>query len=645
MEETQTQIPDSVTALQQVHDVHVDESATLTIYSIDITIGAEHQETPPKPSTNVPFPRDRAFINRDVILHDMFEKGSASASKFALCGFGGVGKSQLAIEYCYQIRTECPGKWVFWIHASNSARFEQSFRDIADLVKLPGRNDPKKDIYKLLHNWLRDDCEEDWIIILDNVDDDQFLREVPTGQGEAGVITRNTPLLEYFPPSNSGSVIMTTRDRAVASRFTDESNIISVDVMPERDAVSLLKKKLMTQVNNADLVELAKCLGSLPLALDQAAAYINRRMRLPPYSVHQYLEEATEGKRMQFLDADSGSQRRDWESRKSVGTTLQNSFDHIKDKIPKAADMLTLMSFFDREGIPKAVIQQWYNSEDDFNPYQIYEEESSDDGSTKGSTCDTFEDSLLTLMDYFFITASEDGKTFQMHKLVQLAISEWTKLLGQTEKWKEIFVHLIDTHFPGGGTTNWAKCGFLLPHLRSVAKQQLSNRTSLKQQTIILHKAAFFMSEIGKFSQAEKIASIHFLQRLKLLGIDSLSTFSGLGDLATNIRGLVHLKDAEALYTEIINARNKILGRDDQRTLNIINNMAWSWKRQGRREDAIALLGQCVTLQREILGANHLDTLACSWTLVTWQTEHLKIGSSEDQYENISNSDSGIDCQ
>jgi TFIIF-interacting CTD phosphatase-like protein len=68
---------------------------------------------------------------------------------------------------------------VFWVHASNAARIEQDYRDIADQVRLAGRNDPQADIFKLVHNWLRNEKNGKWLVVLDNADDREE-RLVPT---------------------------------------------------------------------------------------------------------------------------------------------------------------------------------------------------------------------------------------------------------------------------------------------------------------------------------------------------------------------------------------------------------------------------------------------------------------------------------
>ena len=84
-------------------------------------------------------------------------------------------KSQLAIEYAHRTREHSSTTWVFWVHASNAARFEQSFREIADRLKIPGRRDLAANIFELMYEWLCDERKGSWVLILDNVDNAQFL--------------------------------------------------------------------------------------------------------------------------------------------------------------------------------------------------------------------------------------------------------------------------------------------------------------------------------------------------------------------------------------------------------------------------------------------------------------------------------------
>ena len=94
-----------------------------------------------------------------------------------------------------------------WIHASNPTRFEQGYRDIANKIPIPGREDPKADILQLVCAWLSDRRNGQWLMILDNADDDNVFfaaDEDSTGAAQISDITSHTkPLESYSSPRNS----------------------------------------------------------------------------------------------------------------------------------------------------------------------------------------------------------------------------------------------------------------------------------------------------------------------------------------------------------------------------------------------------------------------------------------------------------
>ncbi|KAL2132844.1 hypothetical protein VTI74DRAFT_3243 [Chaetomium olivicolor] len=94
-------------------------------------ISSERRETPPAPFATIPFSPDPDFVNREDILRQIDERCSEPAARVALVGLGGVGKSQLAIEYAHQMARGRADIQVFWVHAGTQARAEEGFMLIA----------------------------------------------------------------------------------------------------------------------------------------------------------------------------------------------------------------------------------------------------------------------------------------------------------------------------------------------------------------------------------------------------------------------------------------------------------------------------------------------------------------------------------
>ncbi|OBT61032.1 hypothetical protein VE03_09628, partial [Pseudogymnoascus sp. 23342-1-I1] len=502
----------------------------------------ERPETPPNPSIVIPFSRDTDFVERGVLLDQINQKCSVLGSRTALVGLGGAGKSQLAIEYAYRTRDRSPETWVFWVHASNAARFEQSFRDIANCIKLSGRQNSKANIFQLVRDWLRNDRKGKWVLILDNVDDASFLVEAQTTvqDGQTNGIDSGSlqPLVSYLPHSPNGSILITTRSRNTALKLVEQRDTIAVGPMSKRDALTLLENKLGGRDSCDDAAELAVALEFMPLAIVQAAAYIYQRA--PRYSVREYVQDfrKSDRKRTSLLNYEGEQLRRDREAKNSIMITWQISFDHIRDIRPSASDLLSLMSFFDRQGIPEALLQ---NRSDQRNLQQDHTENDDSfvhgddsysdddvDGTSQASVSDGFEDDILTLRNYSFISINLDGTTFEMHSLVQLATRKWLQAHGQQERWKHQFIRNLHADFPTGEYENWASCQALFPHAQSAAAQQPGDQVSLIHWTSILYKAAWYALRMGNGVEAEKMSLQASKIRKRILGQEHNDTLNSM---------------------------------------------------------------------------------------------------------------------
>ncbi|RAL07856.1 uncharacterized protein BO97DRAFT_473365 [Aspergillus homomorphus CBS 101889] len=624
----------------------------------------ERPETPPSPLSTVQFARNRDFIRRDALLRQIREKSSVPGSRIALVGLGGVGKSQLAIEYSYQVRSESAATWVFWVHASDEVRFEQSFREIADQLKILGRQDPKANIFRLVENWLRDEKKGKWICILDNADDDKFLCSLPTA--EKGVLTKEPsnastkPLLEYVPRSRNGFVIITSRSREVALKMVKHTDLIQVNPMERSEALELLQKTLTQSGESQENQQLVEELECMPLAIVQAASYIRERGNR--YLVPQYLRDFRKSDReaTNLLKKEVGHLDRDWEAKNSIFMTWRISFDYIRREKPSAAELLSLMSFFDRQGIPEDLIRCQPST------IRTARTEISND-SSDGETSDSeygggpdFEDDVTTLRNYSFISIGESGTSFTMHRLVQLTTRAWLKSYGEIERWRERFIRNLSDEFPTGEYENWGKCRSLFPHVRAAMSQRPKSRESLLRWATLLYQGAWYASESGNMADARDMASKSHKQRQKLLGVQAeealasaamlAETYSREGrweeaeqlelgsdhsDTLTSIANLASTYwnqgrwdeaeqlevQAEQLEVQVLETRKTKLGGDHPDTLASMADLAFTWKSSGHDDPALDLLRACLAKQRQILGLNHPVTVSNSQTLLEWETE------------------------
>ena len=537
-------------------------------------------------------------------------------------------KSQLAIEWAHRIRDRSPETWVFWVHASGAARFEQSFRDIADIAKIAGRQDAQVTIFKLVHDWLRDERHGKWVLILDNVDDAGFLVQTTYAEGRThgtgGGSSR--PLREYIPHCPNGSVLVTTRNRSAALELVEEKGFILVEPMDQAHATALLKKKLENveerleiQFPNEDVAELAAALEFMPLAIVQAGAYISERA--PRCSVRQYLEQfqKSDRRRTSLLDHEGGQLRRDREAKNSIVITWQLSFDSIRDTRPSAADLLSLMSFFDRQGIPDTLLKD--RGKD--GACQKAAKEGGDDDNEdedyllQSSQNEEFEKDVVTLRNFSFISINADGTTFEMHRLVQLATRTWLEAHGMLERWKQQFLKNLCAEFPDGKYENWATCRRLFPHTQFAAAQRPQAQESLRDWSDILYHAGWYAWNMGNGVEAEKMSVAAMRVREKMLGREHEDSLNIMALVASVYKGQGRWEAVEELQVEVVETSKKKLGADHPNTLTSMANLVSTYVYQGRWQAAEELGLEVLETSKKILGADHPDTLTSMGNLAS----------------------------
>ncbi|OCK73508.1 hypothetical protein K432DRAFT_233234, partial [Lepidopterella palustris CBS 459.81] len=555
---------------------------------------------PPTPSSTVPFRRDDDFVSRDS-LTKIRQISARPAARAALVGLGGVGKSQVAIEYAYQVRDESPDTWVFWVHAGTHARFEEGYRRIAEATRMEGWDNPKANVLRLVRSWLCDESNGRWVMIVDNADDsDVFFpplsRQRAVAAGNLGHAAGNLgqaaePLSDFLPQSPNGSILITSRNQDVAYRLTGSyASVIEVKLMDDDDALALLKKKLGAGADEKDAVELVHLLDCMPLAITQAAAFV--KQRAPRMTVSQYVEELcrSDHDRVRLLKKDVGDSRRDGGASNSIIATWQISFEHIRTNMPTAARLLSLMSLFDRQGIPESLLH---------DQYQLDEDEDAD-----------FEDDIHTLTSYSLIKISTDGLEFEMHRLVQFSTKTWLALNNELELWQATYAALMDESYPVGRPENWPVCQALFPHAQAIVNNQPKDAKALEAWASVLFKAAWYATEMGQYNEAHKIGSAAFQVRETILGAEHLDTLNSLNSLGLVLNLQGRYSEAEAMHQRALEAKERVLGADHPHTLSSMAHLASTYRNQGRWKDAEELDVQVMETRKTKLGADHPSTLS-----------------------------------
>ena len=477
------------------------------------------------------------------------------------------------------------------------------------------------------------------MLILDNLDDAGFLTaSCVGGDGHTTDInaTNPRPLIWCLPQCQHGSIIVTSRSKKAVLEMVEDRDIIAVDPMDKKDALILLQRKLHQHEVDDGLNELAAALEYMPLALVQAGAYISQTW--PPCSVRQYLDKfrKSDRKKAGLLSYESGKLRRDASGKNSIFTTWQISFDRIREIRPSAVHILSLMSFCDRQGIPASLLrgqngETKRKQESDERPRQgnaddrdsaVFrwvesdgnsEGDSNDDSDGNDSSDDEdndgFKDDIITLRNFSFVSTNRDGKTFEMHRLVQLATLEWLKAHRQQDYWRHRFLKRLCERLPTGEYENWAECRALFPHAKSAAAVAPKKKESLQDWATVLYKAAWYAWRIGNGAEAEKFAIQAMGARMEVLGQEQEETLDAVAMVALvhTLRG--RWKEAEKLEVQVMETSKTKLGADHPDTLSSMANLASTYWNQGRWEEGEKLEVQVMETRKTKLGPDHPSTL------------------------------------
>lgn len=505
---------------------------------------------PPLPIWNVPHRRNPFFTGREEILvhlHDALRSSQAAAltQAQAISGLGGIGKTQIAVEYAYRYRDYYQA--IFWMNASSRDVLSADFVMIAALLNLPEQKEKDQDIVvRAVKRWLN--TQSHWLLILDNVDNLEMI-------------------VDFLPVHGTGDVLLTTRLQALGT----SAQSVEVEKMGLDEGVKFLLSRTRVfvpgtpldqtmeehkalQTQHAQATEIVTSLDGLPLALDQAGAYIEETR----CGLSQYLN--LYGTRRKELLMRRG--RFPIDHPDSVAATWSLSFQQVKQESQAAADLLHLLAFLDPEAIPEEIITLG----------------AAELGPALGTAAnDPLQvDSIIELLlRYSLIRRTPEVKSLSIHRLVQAVLRDGMERDTQ-RMWAERSIRAVNRAFPNVELQTWERCQRCLPHAQMCAASSREYELAFPEAALLFNKAATYLVARARYQQAELMLLKALAIRPKVLEANYPDTARMLNDLGEVYRKLGKYQDAEILLQEALAIRQQALGKthpDVAQTLHDLANL------------------------------------------------------------------------
>lgn len=483
-------------------------------------------------------------------------------------------------------------------------RFQSAYLDIVNRLKLAGKDCPISEKLQSVVDWLSGQHRSPWLMVIDNADDDNvFFGPGCDSLLDPGQKSPAPGIIQYLPRNTTGSILITTRNRRVGVRFSARS-IVRVPTFELEDSTNLLRYRLIEEVEWDEIKakELLQLLEFLPLAISQAASYINEE----DVTIERYVTVLKDcSTERELLRRNYYDPSRDVDTPHAVFLTWQVSFNEILARNPRAAAILSTAAFLDRFSIPHALIQQ-----DDEDPV-------------------SFDTALGSLKAYSFVNLVKQTQTLIIHRLVWACTRAWVEDRKETVVWQESALNAVSKRCPSSANfDHWSAWRVLLPHIEHVVQYNIGTRHSELQQASILTDTAIYDRRQGRYDVSAARAKQAVTMRQRHLGNDHPNTLEALYTLAMTLKSYGQYPAAEDAMRQVLRKREELL-EDHPHTMAAMNGLARILGAQKRFEECERLSREMVARSETYLGPNHPDTLTALNSLGNTLSKMRKYEESE----------------
>ncbi|MFC7549645.1 FxSxx-COOH system tetratricopeptide repeat protein [Plantactinospora sp. GCM10030261] len=560
-------------------------------------------------------PRNPNFTGRESLLehlHEQMRVGTTAVLPHALHGMGGVGKSQLAVEYVYRHQDEYDVIW--WIPSERPAQIGNALAELAQRLHLPVGLEANAAVPAVREALRLGQPYANWLLIFDNAESPEAVRR-------------------YFPNGGPGRIMVTSRN----PQWSNIARQLEVDVFARQESIDLLRRR-GPELSDADAGRLAEALGDLPLALDQAAAWL-AETGMPTDEYLRLFEE----KRIELLEV---SVPLDYQL--PVAAAWNVSLDRLADSSPGALRLLQVCSFFAPEPIPRTLFSRGRAG----NVHLELDEVRRDPMRLNRA--------IREINRYALAKIDHRTNSIQMHRLVQAVLIDRLDDAEQTAMRHSAHLMLADgdpndPNSPDG----WRTYADLYPHVMTAQAyrstdpwvQQLIDNVSRYLYWWGDHQAAFDLAEqayearrdqlgatdpstlrmghwmgwllfvLGRFDEAARLNQevLHAYQQI--VQEDNEDLLRALGAVAADRRVAGDFAGALELAEEIYQRHVRALGPDDVETITAAHNLAVSLRLSGDLNRASDIDKQNQRLRIQLYGTDHPITLESTRNLITNRRE------------------------
>jgi tetratricopeptide (TPR) repeat protein len=528
---------------------------------------------------NIPYQRNTFFTGREEELDTLYLSLQshdivALVHPQGISGLGGIGKTQIALEYAYRYGAEYEA--VCWVRADSIGALVSSFTELARMLELPERDEQNQNlIVKAVLRWFR--LHERWLLLFDNIEDLQIVGP-------------------FLPADGRGHIIFTTRARALSGI----AQCMEIQKMEPEDGALLLLRRAhilspyapLEQASVADrgiASQIVEELDGLPLALDQAGAYIKET----PCSLHDYLA-LYQTRRADLLLA-RGSPGKDYPA--SVATTWSLSFEKVSKTDAAATELLDVLAFLAADTIPEKLLMEGSTS---LGPVLT----------TALSDRLALNAAIGTLLAYSLVRRDTESATgsqiLSIHRLVQTVLQDAMDVQ-RRRLWASRTVQAVGHTFPSTQFEAWRLCDLWLPHAQMCMTYITEDGIETLEAAQLLNQTGFYLQKRGRFAEAEGPLHLGLVMKERLLGTDHLEISGNLNLLAEFYRFQSRYEEAEHLHMRALHIRRQSLGELHPLVAESLNNLGFVYRAAGGYTRAEPLQRQALEIRKKTLGPEHRD--------------------------------------